>query len=205
MKTLRLVLITLLMGGVFSSRADATSFLITVVTTPLMGLSGFLAFDFIAGSPVPGNSAVISGFSTDSTLGGFSASGDHSGTLVPGPLTLGDTQFFNEWLQDIVSFSTTLSYRLDLGDATVSPGIPDSFSFFLLDTNQVPFTTSDPSGADALFTIDLTGPSTTPLVFASSFAVARVEPAPSAIPEPSTMGLLLTVLPLLLWKKGAMA
>lgn len=197
MKTPRAVTMALLLGGVFCPRLDAAAFLVTVDTTPLAGLSGFLAFDLLAGSPAPGNSALILGFSTDSTLGSGTPSGDTSGTLVPGPLTLGDNQFFNEWLQGIVTFGTTLSYRLDLGSAVIPGAIPDSFSFFLLDSSQVPFATTDPTGADALFTIDLTGPQSTPLVFASSFAIATVEPAATAVPEPSSLLLLLTALPLL--------
>lgn len=199
MKTPRAVLVALLMGGILSARLDAASFLVSVDTTPLAGRSGFLAFDFTAGFPVPGNSTVISGFSTDSALGSGVPSGDASGTLVPGPLTLGDTQFFNEWLQGITSFGTTLSYRLDLGSLAVLGGFPDSFSFFLLDSNKVPFATTDPSGADALFTIDLTGPSTAPVVFSSDFAVASVEPVPVGVPEPSSLWLLLV--PLLLLRR----
>jgi hypothetical protein len=199
MNASKLALIALVAGALCSTRLDATLFLVTVDTAPLLGLSGFLAFDFTAGAPVPGNSAVISGFSTNGTLGSSSVSGDVSGTLVPGPLTLGDAQFFNEWLQGVTVFGTTLSYQLNLGQNTVSGGIPDEFSFFLLNSAQVPFPTSDPTGADALFAIDLNGANTTASVYTSNFATASVRA--TGVPEPSTVLLLMAALPILLWRR----
>ncbi|OIP63251.1 MAG: hypothetical protein CO150_07710 [Nitrospirae bacterium CG_4_9_14_3_um_filter_53_35] len=199
MKKSRLLAIVLLIEAWLSGPVYAVPFLITVDTIPLSGQSGFIAFDFAAGSPVPGNSAVISSFNSDSTLGSFSQSGDVSGILVPGPLSLGDTQFFNEWLQSMSSFGTTLSYQLDLGSNTALGGSPDSFSFFLLDSHQIPFATSDPTQADALIAIDLNGSSTTPSVYTSSFATAGIQPI-NIIPEPSSLWLTVIALPLL-WRK----
>jgi hypothetical protein len=202
MKASRLALIVLLIVGFFSTKLEAAVFQVTVDTTPLVGQSGFLAFDFIAGAPVPGNSAVISSFSTNSTIGSdLPASGDVSGTLIPGPLTLGDAQFFNEWVHGIVSFGTTLSYQLKLGTNTVFADIPDSFSFFILNSSQAPFTTSDPSGSGALFFIDLNGSDTTPSVFTSTFATASVQSVPTGVPEPSTLFYMLTPLPILFLRK----
>ena len=63
------------------------------------------------------------------------------------------------------------------------------------------FSTSDPTGADALFAIDLNGADTTPSVFTSDFATASVQPAHPSVPEPSTMLFLLIALPLLLWER----
>ena len=196
------VILSLIMGGLLSLQLNAASFQVTVNSTPLNGLSGFLAFDFLAGSPVPGNSAGIVGFATAGTLGSSTPSGDVTGSLIPGPLTLGDTQFFNEWLQTVTMFGNSLSFVLNLG-SSVAPGAltPDAFSFFLLDSNQVPFATSDPTGAGALFFINLDGANTNPTVYSSRFATATVQPISSAVPEPSAMLLILIAVPFVLLRK----
>jgi hypothetical protein len=57
---------------------------------------------------------------------------------------------------------------------------------------QTPFITSDPSGADAFFVIDLTR-APVPAVFTSDFGSARVVPVPpvvQSVPEPASLALL---------------
>src|ERR1035438_9312322 len=129
-------------------------------TTPLEGQSGYFAFDFIGGTPVENNTVTISNFTSDATLGTLTPTGGASGSIVPGPGILNDSQFFNELLQ-AVTFGTTASFTLDLTTNSTSGGLPDAFALYLLDSTQNPFATSDPTGADSLFAINIDGPNLT--------------------------------------------
>lgn len=172
--------------------AWASPWRVTIDSTPIVGQAGYLAFDFIAGSLGSPNTAIVSGFASDATLGADSRSGSAVGGLVPGPLTMGGGPFFNELLQGVGVFGSSISFDVDLGTDT-SGAVPDSFSFFLLDARQLPFATSDPTGAGSLFYFDLTGANTGPVVFDSVFASVTVEPlsTPPGLPEPGTLMLVL--------------
>lgn len=164
---------------------------VTVDTSALAGLSGYLAFDFISAEPANGNAATIDAFGSDASLGVATRTGGGSGSLQAGPLTLGGGPFFNEWLQSVSSFGSSLVFDLELGEA-LPTGAPDQFSFFLLDDGQLPYETSDPNGAGALFVIDLQGAATAPTVFQSDFArvtVEALEPPPQGVPAPPTAAL----------------
>ena len=98
------------------------------------------------------------------------------------------TSFFNEFLQQI-TYGASLSFTLDL--TTFGAATPDNFSFYLLDSKQFPFPTSDPTGADSLISINITGPGITPQVYSSDDAIAKVTPAVSMMtPEPGGLWLL---------------
>lgn len=161
--------------------ALAGTWRVTIDSTPLAGQAGYLAFDFIAGSVGSPNMAIVSGFASDAMLGADSRSGSTVGGLVPGPLTLGGSPFFNELLQGVDTFGSSIAFDIDLGTDTAG-AVPDSFSFFLLNTSQLSFATGDPTGAGSLFYIDLTGPSMGVVVFDSAFASVTV-----SVPEPSTL------------------
>jgi len=165
-------------------RADSI-YSVAVDTTPLAAVGGYMAFDLLGGSPLQSNVATISGFSSSSTLGTNSTSGDVSGSLTPGPLSLKADQFFNEWLQGVTFASGLTTFTLDLTTSYVQGSAPDSFSFFLLDSTFTPIATADPTGADSLFAIDLVGGATSPQVYTSAFATVTVSPV-SAVPEPSS-------------------
>ncbi|MDT8999722.1 NF038129 family PEP-CTERM protein [Paucibacter sp. APW11] len=170
--------------------ALASPVLVTIDTRPLQGLAGYLAFDFIAGNPGGGNTASISSFAGNASLGTASSSGAVSGNLQAGPLTLGGGQFFSEFLQRISSFGSQISYVLDLAPNAAGTGRPDQFSFFLLDAAQVPIDTADPTGAGALFSIDLTGPGSAAQIYAAASASVRIDPLGTpGLPEPASLGL----------------
>lgn len=169
--------------------ADPITFQVSINTTPIAGASGFLAFDLLGGSPLQGNTATIVGFATTGVLGSSSTSGDVTGSLISPPLVLTTTAFFNEFLQGITYGAGITSFDLTLSSNFLMGSIPDSFSFFLLDSMFTPFTTSDPTGANALFAIDITN-ATSPMVFTSSFATVTVTQGGTAVPEPVTMLLL---------------
>ena len=157
------------LGGPQSLRASSM-YNVSITTAPLAATAGYLAFDLTGGIPLQNNVATVSLFSSDATLGVASTSGDVAGTLTPGPLTLTADQFFNEWLQP-VQFGSTINFRLTV-TTNFTAGTPDSFAFFLLDSTQTPFSTSDPSGTDSVFAIDLL-PGTTPQVFTSTNSPAQ--------------------------------
>ncbi len=172
--------------------AGAVTYRVTIDTTPLQGVAGFAAFDFLAGAPLTGNSATVSGFGSDGSLGAATSSGNVSGQLLPGPLTLGGgAQFFNEWLQTYSAFGSTMTYELDLGEIVQASGRADEFAFFLLDVNQLPIVTTDPTGAGALFYFDLAGAATSPVIFTSASAAATIVPIIASVPEPDTFPLVL--------------
>jgi hypothetical protein len=177
------MLLLLSLGSAIAS-ADAI-FDVDINTTPLEGQTGYLAFDFIGGTPVEENTVTISDFSTNAVLGLLTPSGDVSGSLSPGPGTLGDLEFFNEFLQE-VTFGTTVSFVLDLTTNATGVTIPDDFSFYLLDSTENPYTTSDPSGADSLVNINISGAAPTLDIYTSSSA--------AVIPEPRGISITLVVL-----------
>ena len=162
---------------------------VSLDTTPLQGVVGYVAFDFFQGFPIEGNTVTISAFTTDATLGTLTTTGDATGTISPGPGNLDDiNNFFNEFLQG-VTFGTTISFNLSL--TTNGASTPDNFSFYLLDSSQFPIVTSDPTGTDSLISIDITGPGLTPNVYTSVDATATVTPVTSVTtPEPSSFWLL---------------
>ncbi|HTA69398.1 MAG TPA: NF038129 family PEP-CTERM protein [Bryobacteraceae bacterium] len=179
----------LLLGTAPFLRADM-SFQVTVDTTPLAGVAGYMAFDLFGGVPLQDNVSTITSFATTGTLlAGASTSGDVSGSLTPGPLVETADMDFNEWLQPITFGSGLTTFDVDLTTSYIPLSTPDSFSFTLLDNTFTPFATSDPLGADRLFAIDLVGADTTPDVFTSSFATATVTASGSAVPEPNLLPL----------------
>jgi len=188
MRSFRFVLLLLVIAlpGVASANSIYS---VTLNTTPLAGVVGYLAIDLVGGSPLQSNVATLTGFSTTGTLGSTSSSGDVTGTLNPGPLVLKADQFFNERLQAITFGSGLTTFTLDLTTNYIPASTPDSFALYLLNSSFVPYATSDPTGANSLFAIDLRGGATTPQVFTSTFASATVVPV-TPVPEPESAALL---------------
>jgi PEP-CTERM motif len=170
--------------------ADPITFHVSINTTPIAGTSGFVAIDLLGGSPLQGNTATIVGFATTGVLGSSSSAGNVTGSLTSPPLILTTSVFFNEFLQGTAFGSGSMTFDLTLSSNFLMGSTPDSFSIFLLNSTFTPFTTSDPTGANALFVIDITD-TITPLVFTSAFATVTVTPAGAApVPEPGTVVLL---------------
>jgi tetratricopeptide (TPR) repeat protein len=139
-----------------ATTASADTLTVTIGTTSLLGTSATLAFDFIDGDGVLNNNVSISNFQSDGTLSSPATTGDVSVTL-PGPITLSDTQFFNELLVPL-TLGSSASFSLDYTNVAGSP--PDSFSLFLLDPSAInSLVTTDLSG-DALLQIQMDGTST---------------------------------------------
>ena len=171
----RLLAAALVAAGTFAP-AQAAPWRVSIDTSPLAGTSGFIAFDFFAGSAATGNVVRIGNLVFDGVLGLPSNTGDVTGTLSAGTLTFGGT----------------LAFDLELGDTAAAAGErPDQFSLFLLDDALLPRATDDPALADALLAIDLMGSATAPQVYRSDFATLRIEPIVSnGVPLPGTAPLL---------------
>jgi hypothetical protein len=176
---------TLLAIGL-AGTAHATPLEVAVDTTGLSGLSGKLAFDFV-GFGTPPNTMQISGFTTNGTLGQRVTTGKVSGTL-PGLVALDDSNsLFNEYLTSF-TFDTTLSFVIDGTSFAPLAGTPDEFSFFLLDQTGTTslVTTSDPTGANALFIWDFTGtPGGALTIFTGNRFSVTAGPVESTVPEPT--------------------
>jgi hypothetical protein len=165
---------------------------VIVDTTLLSGTSAILAFDLLDGDPAA-NIATISNFSSDGALGASSTIGGPVAGTLPGTVTIADGAFFNEYQQDI-TLGSTLSFRIDLTSVTTGSPFPDSFSFFILDAFLLPlFTTSDPTGSDSLFVIDIDGSATGAI---STFVATDSPPSATwlvmpviPVPEPTTLSL----------------
>lgn len=172
--------------------AQAISYQVTVDTSPLAGSASQLAFDFIDGDAAA-NSIILSAFATDGVVGSASSFGVVSGTL-PGPVTLSDGDFFNEYLLDI-TLGASLSFLFEAtSNALALDSFLDAFSFFVLDpVTLLPFfPTTDPTGANALFAFNIDGTASGDLRFhdtAFSDISWSVMPA-AAVPEPGTLWLL---------------
>jgi hypothetical protein len=159
-------------------------------TTRWQGSSAELALDFV-GFGSPSNIIDITSFQTDGILGSQTVTGDESG-ILPGTVTMrtSPSSFFNEDLADI-TFGSYLYFqfqaRVNVGP---SGAFPDEFSLFVLDNLGNPLVlTTDPTGSNAVATVDLTG-DTQPLATSYSSDVTLTQgvaaPPGSAVPEPAT-------------------
>jgi len=137
----------------------AYAFNINVDTTSLATTDAILAFDFIDGDGIVNNTVQISNFLTDGNFDPTSglATGDVSSQL-DSAVVIGDASGFNEFLQTI-TLGNSFQFQLETTNVFAAGAtVPDSFSFFILDSSGFPlFATTDNTGADALFALDLTG------------------------------------------------
>jgi hypothetical protein len=172
-----------------SRYASAVSiFQVSIDTATLSGTAATLAFNLIDGDGVSNNVVSITNFATNGTLG--AAVADPPGAVtgaLPGSTTLSDPVFFNALMQEI-TLDTTLTFTLALTESFAGGPLPDALAVFLLDAAGLAslVSTTDPTGADALFAVDITG--------AAFGALQTFTPMASvtAIPEPSALLLLLT-------------
>ena len=187
-----LVLLFGLVGGSASAVFAISIFDISLDTSSLTGTAANLAFDLIDGDGASNNVVTLTNFSTDGALGTASSLGGPVTGALPGPVTIADGSFFNELLQPI-TLGTTISFTLDLTE-NFAGGLPDQFSFFLLDGFGFSslYATTDLTGADALFVVDIDGTDFGALqVFTPTTAPAASLTA-TPVPEPGTLLLFAT-------------
>ena len=161
-------------------------FNVNIDTTSLAGTNGKLAVDYIVNNPPSGHHVEILDFLTNSFTAGLpeSAGGLVEGNVFLPPFTtvgaaltgvvgnshIGGGFFFNELILNL-KFGTSISFDLHVPEYAVG-AVPDQVALFLLDSAYLPlFPTTDPTGANALFVVDITGAST---VAATAFAPATL-------------------------------
>jgi hypothetical protein len=203
-KPLKTVLILCAVFGLCQI-ATANTYNVTLDTAPLVGhpAGPFVVFlEFTDGSGIgdANNTVTLSGldFSGGSALGSPIVFGGASGSLENG-ISITDTSvisFFEEGFNP----GLQLSFSLDLTLNDDSGGTPDRFTFFLLDSSQVPLPTLAPFG-DYFFGADIysTGPIFDAYGSDASRSLSVGGPASipvptitsvSSVPEPSTIYLL---------------
>jgi hypothetical protein len=178
-------LLAVLSSAIFTlNPAAAISYKVNLDTSGFSGTLAQLAFDFIDGG-APSNAVVVTGFTSDGTLGAVFTTGDVTGTL-PGTVTLSDGSLFNEYLTDI-TLGSFLSYSLEpTGNTPESGSVPDALSLFLLDpgTGLSLIATGDPTGADSLLRVDIDGSAAGAVSVYSTLATVTSSqvPAPGTVP-----------------------
>lgn len=191
-------IVTRMLAGAFSLLAagicQAVPYYVSIDTSSLGAVTVGAAIDFVDGG-TPSNSVVISNFATNGTLGAPTTTGGVTGSL-PSGITLDDSSFFNEYYQ-LISSPTSISFDFEASaNAPDSGSLPDTFAFFLIDdsTGLPFFDTTDPTGAGALFIVEIDGtsvgvqsvygPADTDVTVRWTVAEAK------SVPEPSTLLLL---------------
>lgn len=132
------VLVLSLLGGAVQGALATSIFPVAIDTTAFSGTDAVLAFNLVDGDAISNNTAIITNFSTNGTLGAAVADPAASVTgVLPGMTSLTDMAFFNELLQDI-TFGTTLAFTLTLTENFAGGPLPDQLAFFLLDAGGAP-------------------------------------------------------------------
>ncbi len=147
----------LLAALLFVGQAQATPFQVTVDTTNLNGVNAVLGFDLNDGNGTAGDSSVtISGFNPTGLLGGTlpPSGGVSGGPLQTADVTLTDTSGFNEYLQSI-TLGNTFTFTFTSTGTWNNVGLPDAFSFFVLDSNGLFPIVSTAGLGNALITYDI--------------------------------------------------
>ena len=187
------------------SSADAI-FNVSINTSAIAGTQGKVAFDYLVNDPPSGHHLEILNIVTNSKTAALpeTEGGLVEGNVIlppyttpgaplsgfPGFAEIGGGSFFNELILNL-TFGTSLAFEVHVPEYLIS-GIPDQFSLFLLNSAYLPmFPTSDPTGANALFVVDILGPdSVSALAFGPATlngnAVNIVVPGGS-VPEPSIL------------------
>jgi hypothetical protein len=170
-----------------SGHARATPYDISINTGTISVSTVDLALDFI-GLGSPPNTATVNMFATDGVVNNSSNTGAVTGS-IPGPITFDNSggNFFNEMLINISS-SSHIDFQLQLTSTPPTSIIPDSFTALLLDPSSgLPlFPTSDPTGSDSLFQVDIDGSADGSVsVFSPDVAVTLSQE--TAMPEPASV------------------
>lgn len=213
--TLRLILFGLMSllsaGQVAVCRADVLNYSVSFDTAQLPAPTTGYNLDFLLvnGSGTANNQQSVLAnnfdFDTGSATAGttFSRSGG-SGNATSG-FTLTDSAFRNEVGQGFTRGSD-LFFNLRLTTGAASTTSPDVFSFYLFDGTSASrnyVLTNDPTGANALFTVNfdsLSNPTITSYTTTPTFGSQT--PTVQAVPEPATwLMVMLGLIALGLWRR----
>lgn len=176
------------------------------VSLDTSGLSGMfeLAFIFIDGSGTAdaNNTVALDNFSFGSggsagAVDSLLTTGGATGTLETG-VTLVDSDFFNI-LAATFTAGTRLSFDIGLTTRADAGATPDQFSIALLQANGTQIATRDPTGANALLSVDIDSARPAFSMFASDLTPAPIVMLPATVPEPSSLLLLVIGFAVALW------
>jgi hypothetical protein len=174
-------------------RASPITYQVTIDTSAISGMSGFLDFDFAPGPGAQTAFVAITGWSPLGSLTGTpQVNGGVTGALL-GTLMIDNSTQFNDYFQGF-QYGSSIHFQLLLGGpALLSPNgtspSGSTFAFGLWDsTGTVPLLTTDPNGNT--FTVDVNLDGTTTVTTFPSDAlggspIANVQ----ATPEPSGLSL----------------
>ena len=187
------VAVLLFTFGAPTSCATGVSLNVSIDTSGLSTSPGseiFFIFTDGSGTGDANNTATLTTFALGggsvgavdiaNTFGG--ASGDMSSTVF-----LTDSSFTSV-LAETFSAGASLSFLLNLTTNVDAGGTPDQFSIAIADPSGTLISTSDPTGFDNLFVINLDSASPSPSTYSSSVTLSS--PGPVTTPEPGTIFLL---------------
>ena len=190
-----LIVVALLCFASIASAAPVT-YDVTVNTFSISGTAGSLDFNFNPGPLVTQAASLqILNFASDGPLAGSPMlTGDVAGAL-PATLTFDNGTGFNDYFEGF-TYGSTLSFQVSLfGPALSSPdgvstsGSTFSFSMFSDAAGTIPILTTNTTEGLA-FTIDVNLDGTTTVTNFSPQTNVVPATAPPAIPEPSTLSLI---------------
>jgi hypothetical protein len=191
-------LLTLSVAMLFSGIAAADiAYTVTVNTASLSGTSGSLDFQLAPGNNVLPAVATVSNFDPLAGVGAGVLTGDANGSLNPGPLTLGNSNAFNDFFVDF-TFGNSLSFIVTFSGQVIEfpdpINYPDASTFalsiFTDAAGTTPASGSDPNGF--FVTVNLNGDGTVGPDFIGPDATVDLvqPPSPPQIPEPASVLLL---------------
>jgi hypothetical protein len=189
------ILIAVMLLGLGQRGAFADQMLdITLDTSSLPATPGSeIVFELTDGSGTgdANNTATLSNFSLGGGTAGAvdttTSTGGESGDLGSG-VALTDSSFLNVFAQFFTA-GADVSFLLDLTTNVDAGGTPDQFSAFIFDPSANPIaTTSDPTGFDSLFAINIDSSNPTFNNYDTSLVTATAPAAPT--PEPGSLLLL---------------
>lgn len=162
----------------------ASSYTVTIDTSLVQGKAGAVSFDFTSNGPddfVDSNLVFIFDFTHDGVTGlpetrGGLVQGDIILLANPAAFTsIEDDFFFNQLSVPFTSFGTSITFNVQTTEvAPTVADLPDELSLFILGTDgRTMFNTTDPLGADAIFSLCIDG---TPTGLFNVFAPADENP-----------------------------
>jgi hypothetical protein len=176
---------------------------VSLNTSAVAGSNVKVVFDITANTLNLNTLDILNFSAPGSTMGLPETSGGLvDGDLIlihnPAPFTFIQTgSFFNELIVNLGPIGNSVTFNLSYTTSSPAPGTPpDEIAFFLLDSTFQPlFPTADPLGTDALFVVDLNGPSTSPAIYSPATESSpgniqiTIPGQTTTVPEPSTFSI----------------
>jgi len=196
-KTLGLLALAALVAG--TAQAAPRSFRVSLDGIATGGTAPYsLNFQFAQGSDrFEGTTVTLNNFVF--TGGGASGAADFSASIGNGAsgstgsgftLHVGGTDAYSDILQGFTLGTASIAFDLTVDSLPGSIATPDKFSLFLLDSNFSVLTTDAADSSNAFLSFEVRGDSTLATMPAVSSSGSGVTATVTAVPEPSTYGLL---------------